>query len=205
MFDVNHIWGGPPIGDSGKSRGNLARQTRHELNALEVNLTNQSQGSMICDIPIIFSEDDAKGVHDHHCDALVVTLPVANKCLHRILIDNRSLVDILFLSTFARMRLEISRVKPYTTPLYGFAGGSVVPEGVIEFTVSFGKSPTKVTTMVNFIMVDQSSSYNVVLGRLTLYVIKATTSIYHYALKFQLKLELRLYKESKKKQGSVMR
>ena len=205
MFDVNHIWGRPPIGDSGKSKGNLARQTRHELDALEVNLTNQSQGSMIRNILIIFSEDDAKGVHDHHCDALVVTLPMANKCIHRILIDNRSLADILFLSTFARMRLERSRVKPYTTPFHGLAGGSVVPEGVIELLLSFRKSPTKVTTIVNFIVVDQSSSYNVVLGRLTLYAIKGTTSIYHYALKFQLKLELGLYKESKKKQMSIMR
>ena len=82
------------------------------------------------------------------------------------------------------MGLERSQLKPYTTPLHGFAEGSVVPEGVIELTVSFGKSPTKVTTMVNFIVVDQPSSYNVVLGRPTLYALKATTSIYHYTLKF---------------------
>ena len=50
--------------------------------------------------------------------------------------------------------------------------------------MSFGKSPTKVTIMVNFIVVDQPSSYNVVLGRPTLYALKATTSIYQYTLKF---------------------
>ena len=38
--------------------------------------------------------------------------------------------------------------------------------------------------MVNFIVVDQLSSCNTVLGRPTLYALKATTSIYHYALKF---------------------
>ena len=179
--------------------------SKTEPDGSEVNLTNQSQGSMVRGIPIIFSEDNARGVHHPHCDALVVILPVANKRLHRILIDNGSSADILFLSTFARMGLERSQLKPYTTSLHGFAGGSVVPEGVIELLLSFRKSPTKVTTIVNFIVVDQSSSYNVVLGRLTLYAIKGTTSIYHYALKFQLKLELGLYKESKKKQMSIMR
>lgn len=83
---------------------------------------------MVRDIPIIFSEDDVRGVHHPHCDDLVDTLPVANKRLHWILIDNRSLADILFLSSFARMGLERSQLKPYTTPLHGFAGGSVVPE-----------------------------------------------------------------------------
>ena len=52
---------------------------------------------MVRGIPIIFSEDDARGVHHPHCDALVVTLLVANKRLHRILIDNGSSADILFL------------------------------------------------------------------------------------------------------------
>lgn len=63
------------------------------------------------------------------------------------------------------MGLERSQLKPYTTLLHGFVGGSVVPEGVIKFTVSFEKRLTKVTVMVNFIMVDQPSSYNAVLRR----------------------------------------
>ena len=139
---------------------------------------------MVHDIPIIFSKDDARGVHHPHCNTLVVTLPVANKRLHHILIDNGSSADILFLSNFAQMGIERSQLKPYTTPLHGFAGGSVILEGVIELILSFEKIPTKVTTMVNFIVLNQPSSYNVVLGRPTLYALKATTSIYHYTLKF---------------------
>ena len=82
--------------------------SKAEPDGSEVNLTNQSQGSMVRGIPIIFSEDNAKGVHHPHCDALVVILPVANKHLNRILIDNESSSDILFLLTFARMGLERS-------------------------------------------------------------------------------------------------
>ncbi|XP_024037019.1 uncharacterized protein LOC127898886 [Citrus sinensis] len=178
------IEGGSAAGESGKSRKNLALQARHELDGPEINLTSQSQGSMVRDILIIFSKDDARGVHHLHCNVLVATLPVVNKRLHRILIDNGSSADILFLSTFARMGLERSQLKPYTTPLHGFARGSVVLEGVIELTVSFEKSPTKVATMVNFNVVYQRSSYNTILERPTLYALKVTTSIYHYTLKF---------------------
>lgn len=203
MSDVNYIWRGPAAGDSGNLRKNLACQTRHKSVGLEINLTNQFQGSMVHDIPIIFSEDDARIVHHPYCDALVVTLYVANKCLHRILIEIESSADILFLSIFARMGLEISQLKPYTTPVHRFIGGSIVPEGVIGFTMSFEKSPTKVTTIVNSIIVDQPSSYNDVLRSLTLYTIKAITLIYHYAFKFPTKAEL--CEEGKRKRESIMR
>ena len=112
MFDVNHIWGGSAVGDFGKSRKNLAHQARYKFDGPEVNLSNQFQGSMVRDILIIFSEDDTRGVHHPHCDALVVTIPVANKRLHQILIDNESSADILFLSAFTQMGLERSPLKP---------------------------------------------------------------------------------------------
>lgn len=83
--------------------------------------------------------------------------------------------------------MERSRLKLYNTPLHKFAEGSAVTEGVIELIMSFGKNPVKVTTIVNFIIVDQPSFYNAVLGRPTLYAIKAITLIYHYALKFLTK------------------
>lgn len=93
------------------------RQARHEHNDLEVNLNNQSQGSRVRDISIIFFEDDAKEVYHLYCNALVVTLLLANKCMYQILNDNEIAIDILFMST----------------------KGSVVPKGVIKLTVSFGK------------------------------------------------------------------
>ena len=70
------------------------------------------------------------------------------------------------------MGLERSQLMPYITLSHGFAGGSVILEGMIELVVSFGKNPTKVTSIVQFIVVDQPSAYNSVLGRLTLYAIK---------------------------------
>lgn len=101
MFHVNHIWGGLAPENPVRSRKNLARQARHEPNSVEVNLTNQSQWSIRRDRSIIFSKDNAKGVYDPYCDALIVTLSIVDKCLYQILINTGSSTDILFLSTFA--------------------------------------------------------------------------------------------------------
>lgn len=53
--------------------------------------------------------------------------------------------------------------------------------------------------MVQFIMVDQSSEYNSILWRLTLYAIKATTYVYHYIMKFPMKVSIWLSEEIRKR------
>lgn len=52
-----------------------------------------------------FSDADYEGVVFHHSDGLVVTLTVANHNIHRILVDNGSLADILYWSVFEKMNL----------------------------------------------------------------------------------------------------
>lgn len=53
--------------------------------------------------PITFFEEDARGVSQLHDDVLVVTLVILNYKTHHFLIDNGSLVDILYLPTFDKM------------------------------------------------------------------------------------------------------
>ena len=45
---------------------------------------------------IIFKESDAHLVYHPNCDLLVITTMMANNNVHRILVDNRSSVDILY-------------------------------------------------------------------------------------------------------------
>ena len=71
MSDVNYIWGSPLAGNSGKVRKNLARQTRHEPNGLEINLTDRLQNSRFRDTPIMFSKEDTQGIHHPHCVLLL--------------------------------------------------------------------------------------------------------------------------------------
>jgi hypothetical protein len=56
----------------------------------------------------------------------------------RILIDNGSQDEILFLSTFKKMGYDDKQLKAPTKPLYGFGGKRIEPVGVITLPVSFG-------------------------------------------------------------------
>ena len=43
-----------------------------------------------------FRESDAHLIHQPHCDTLVIIAMMTNNNVHRILVDNGSLVDILY-------------------------------------------------------------------------------------------------------------
>ncbi|XP_075640662.1 uncharacterized protein LOC142612454 [Castanea sativa] len=70
------------------------------------------------DNPIIeFSKKDARCLHHPHDDALVVSIRVGDYNTYRVLVDNRSSVDILYYSTFQQMRIERERLVLTNAPL----------------------------------------------------------------------------------------
>ena len=52
---------------------------------------------------ITFTEKKARGIHQPHDDALVVSIALANKKVFRVLMRNGSSADILYTSTFDKM------------------------------------------------------------------------------------------------------
>ena len=82
------------------------------------------------------------------------------------------------------MNVEGAKTKPFKTPLYGFGGERIYAEGAIQLPVTFGVHPAKVTQMVDFLLVDQPSTYNAIIGRPTLNALRAVVSTYHLAMKF---------------------
>jgi hypothetical protein len=55
---------------------------------------------------ISFSEDDARGIHQPNDDALVVTMTIARFITRRMLIDNRSSADIIYLPAYQQMKID---------------------------------------------------------------------------------------------------
>ena len=90
---------------------------------------------------ITFSERDAHHVRHPHYDALVIKEMIANNNMHKILVDNRSSVDILYLQAFKRMGLKVSDLKPSPNLVYSFTGDSIVPLGVISLPMTLGEYP----------------------------------------------------------------
>ena len=90
---------------------------------------------------ITFTDEDVGRVHHPHDDAIVITLLIADYTTRRVLIDNGSLVDILYYPAFQQMRLGRYQFRLVNTPLVGFGGMNVQLVGTIILPVMVGAYP----------------------------------------------------------------
>ena len=104
--------------------------------------------------------------------------------MHRVLVDNRSSVDILYYPAFQQMGIGRERLIPTYASLVGFGGTRVLPLGAITLFVVVSDYPRQIAKDVTFLVVDCLSTYNAILGRLALNSWKAVTSTYHLMIKF---------------------
>ena len=133
--------------------------------------------------PILFIEKDADGISYPHDDALVITLKVATGKVERTLVDTSSSVDIIFKSALDQLLIESPKITLYVTPLIGFAGYMVIPKGIITLSVTLGKVPHRIVHMIDFLFVDHSGAYNIILGRPFLIATKAVVSMHYLTMK----------------------
>ena len=89
----------------------------------------------------LFSEEDAKGVKQPHDDHLVIMLIIEGFNTRRILVDNGSSTDIIYLSTFQQLKLDPGRLHPFESPLISFNGDRVYPKGIVTLMVIVGSYP----------------------------------------------------------------
>ena len=82
------------------------------------------------------------------------------------------------------MRIDRERLVPTNAPLVGFGGTKVYPFGAVTLPVTIGDYPQQITRDVTFLVVDYSSTYNAIIGRLTLNSWKAVALTYHLMIKF---------------------
>ena len=118
---------------------------------------------------ITFSYSDLEGCQHPHDDPLVIRAVVANKMVHRVLIDNGSSADIIFASAFDKMDIGRAKLELVNTHLRGFSGEKVLPLGSIQLVITLGDPPCQATTTAKFLVVDAPSAYNMLLGRPSLH------------------------------------
>ncbi|XP_058103358.1 uncharacterized protein LOC131246909 [Magnolia sinica] len=186
--EIRTIVRGPLCGnDSNNAQKNHARSlNRPESDTLIIaRPSKEKKKERYC---ISFTDEDARGIYHPHDDALVITLIIANRRVFHILVDTESSADMLFTQAFDRMTVERSTLRPVRTPLVRFSGGQILPEEIISLSLTAGNHPHQATTMVDFLIVDQSSVYNAILGRPSLSVLQAVVSTYHLSMKFSTEL-----------------
>ena len=99
----------------------------------------------------------------------------------RILVDNGSSAEIIYLSAFQQLKLDPGRLRPHQ--LQWRQG---LPKGIVTLTVIVGTHPKQLTRQLDFLVVDYPSSYNVIIGRHTLNKWKSAISTYCLKVKFPI-------------------
>ena len=124
--------------------------------------------------PVFFSEKDAYYVHVSHNDALVVTVHIGYCKGLKILVDGRSIINILYGQTLDRMEdtpeLAQKLIIPQTQSLlYNFDGSKARSPGMIEFPVC----ADLFNIITEFCVLDVQSPYNTIFGRPWIHMMRA--------------------------------
>ncbi|KAL2526283.1 Uncharacterized protein Adt_11337 [Abeliophyllum distichum] len=120
---------------SRRQRRKLSREAHNSYQVLAGTIANPDKEKFS------FSEEDASHVLQPHSDVLVITMPVFSVNIHRILVDDGSSVNILYLRTFKQMDIDARHVRPFPKPLQGFTGDCVNSKGQIALVVELGLPP----------------------------------------------------------------
>ena len=110
---------------------------------------------------IVFGDEDLEGRIQPHTDAMVVTARISGFLVKRVMVDQGSGADVMFLDLFKGLRQKSQDLIKYDTSLVSFDGRVVIPKGQISLPVNMeGKE-----VMVTFIIVNSFSPYTAILGR----------------------------------------
>ena len=131
--------------------------------------------------PIAFNDDDLEGTIQPHDDALVVTAQINGFIVKRVLIDQGSGAEAMYLDLFKGLSLKNEDLSKYDTPLIGFDGRMVILEGHISLPINMEDKEV----MVTFIVVASFSSYTVIHGRPWIHAIGAIPSTLHIKVRFR--------------------
>jgi len=135
------------------------------------------------DVDLVFTKADLRDVVPHYNDPMVISVVIAGKKVHRVLVDQGSSADVMFWSTFNKLQLSSDQLRPYTGCLYGFAGDQVEVRGHIELSSTFTDGVASRTENIRYIVVNTPSAYNILLGRPALNRLTAVASTRHMKIK----------------------
>ena len=128
-------------------------------------------------VPLIlgFSDEDTIGTIQPHDDALVVTLRIGEYDVRRVMVDQGSVVDIMYPDLYKGLGLKPVDLTTYNSPLVSFEGRMVAPKGLIKLPVQAGTDVVE----VDFIVIDVFSPYTAIMGRPWLHTLRAVSSTLH--------------------------
>lgn len=175
---MNVITGGSEV--SGITYSAARRHARAAVKP-ETNLSPTPQTGASNLVLSFIDNEDSTLINPHH-DALVISLLISNCRIKRILVDNGSSTNVVFLSAHKEMNIDEAHIHRRSTILVGFSGEQ-------KFTLRDITLPVyaaRVNLHITFVVLDSPSSYNVILGRPWIHDMRAVPSTFHQVIRFPI-------------------
>ena len=79
--------------------------------------------------PIAFDDEDLEGTIQPYDDALMITARISGFLVKRVMVDQGSGADVMYLDLFKGLGLKDQDLTKYDSPLVSFDGRLVIPQG----------------------------------------------------------------------------
>ena len=122
-----------------------------------------------------FSNEDKIRTIQPHDDALVVTLKIGEYNVKRVLVDQGSAVEIMYLDLYKGVNLKLEDLTTYDSPLVSFEGKTVIPRGQIKLSMQTDSEVVE----VDFNVVNTYFPYIAIMARPWLHALGAIFSTLH--------------------------
>ncbi|XP_016185917.1 uncharacterized protein LOC107627603 [Arachis ipaensis] len=178
---INCISGGYASGGSSNSARKTSFRTICSVNGpqQDAEMTNQQP-------EVTFTHADFNSNIQNLDDPVVVTLQLGDLLVRKVLLNPGSSADVLFYSTFQKMKLSDNMLQSTGGDLVGFSGERVPILGSVWLQTTLGEHPLSKTNDIQYLVVDCFIPYNLILGRPFLNKFGAIVSTVHLCVKFPL-------------------
>lgn len=133
-----------------------------------------------------FEIEDTNNLLPQNNNHMVIMIQHAKWDVKRVLNDLGSSADILFWSTFQGLEKDPHNIGSFQGFLIDLSGKQVQVNGYFTVKTKIWFRGERQDQEVKYIILDATSPYNIILGRLALYLVGEVQSTHHLNLKYPL-------------------
>ncbi|XP_025670481.1 uncharacterized protein [Arachis hypogaea] len=134
--------------------------------------------------PISFGPEDQWFDEDAKNPPMVITARVETGLIKRILVDTGTDSNIMFRKVFDALGLRDADLKTHQHDVVGLGNHFIKPDGIISLPISVGSGHGRRSVMAEFVVLRDSTAYNVILEMKTINDLGAVISTKILVMKF---------------------
>jgi len=114
---------------------------------------------------LYFTSSDQEDVVPHEDDPVMASVMTVGRKVHRVLVDQGSLADVMFWGMFTNLQSSPDQLRPYDGCLVDFMGDQVEVREYVKLRTIFSDDSATKTITIRYIVVNASFAYNLLVRR----------------------------------------